>query len=71
MFSLIDRDNNFFIILLGVKLFHLDEETVTDILIDNLVVFGTDIVDDKVLTGVVQDLFVVEGNQGGGELIVW
>jgi hypothetical protein len=68
--SLIETDNNFFIILVGVKLFHLHKSTVPDILIDNLVVFTADIVDDKVFTGVVQDLLVIEGNERCGEFVV-
>lgn len=68
--SLIEADNDFLIILLGVKLFHLYEDTVPDILIDNLVVFAGDIVDDKVFAGVVQHLLVIEGNERCGQLVV-
>jgi hypothetical protein len=68
--SLIDTNNDFLIILLCVKLFHLHKSTVPDILIDNLVVFAADIVNNKVFTGVVQDLLIIEGNERCGQLVV-
>ena len=46
---MVDADYEFFVWLLSVELFDLGNETVFDVFVDDLVVFGAEIVDDKIL----------------------
>lgn len=57
--SLVNADNEFFLILSSVKLFHLDQNAILNVLIDNLVLLCAHVVNHEVLARIVEDLLVV------------